>query len=119
MEKRIIRKLRMIIDIILDRKVYIKLGKVGLLTPDKDRMVNYIDTYSIYLQRNETVWYVNELDADDTKEIIDHLAKNIIENTKSTRIQVGIQYIDIPRWAYRSLRDEIYRIVGYNSKSSV
>ncbi|GMQ60315.1 hypothetical protein AN1V17_47150 [Vallitalea sediminicola] len=115
MKKRIIRKLRMILDVILDRKVYIKLGKVGLLISDKDRMINYIDTYSIYLQRNDTVWYINGLDADDTKVVIDHLTKSIKENVKSMRLHVGIQYIDIPRWAYESLRDEIYRIIGYNS----
>ncbi|GMQ59799.1 hypothetical protein AN1V17_41990 [Vallitalea sediminicola] len=116
MKKRISIKLRMILDVILDRKAYIELGKVGLLTPDKDKIVNYIDTYSIYLQKKDTVWYVRGLDADHTKEVIDHLSKSIKGNTKSMRLHVGIQYIDIPRWAYESLRDEIYRIIGYNSK---
>ncbi|GMQ64357.1 hypothetical protein [Vallitalea maricola] len=114
MKKRIIKTIRIILNVFLDRKAYIKLGKVGLLTSDKDRMIKYIDTYSIYLQRNDTVWYVTGLDADDTKEVIDHLTKSIKENVKSMRLHVGIQYIDIPRWAYESLRDEIYRIIGYN-----
>ncbi|GMQ64172.1 hypothetical protein [Vallitalea maricola] len=117
MKKRISKKLRMIINVILDRKAYIKLGKVELLTPDKDRMISYIDTYSIYLHKKDTACYVSGLDADDTKELIDYLTRSIKENTRSIRLHVGIQYIDIPRWAYESLRDEIYRIVGYNSKN--
>lgn len=116
MKKRISSKLRKILDVILDRKAYIELGKVELLTPDKDKIVNYIDTYSIYLQKKDTVCYVSGLYADDTKELIDYLTKSIKENTRSMRLHVGIQYIDIPRWAYESLRDEIYRLVGYNSK---
>ena len=116
MKKGISNKLRMILDVILDRKAYIRLGKVELLRPDEDRMISYIDTYSIYLQRKDRVWYVSGLDADYTKEVIDHLTKSIKENTRSIRLHVGIQYIDIPRWAYESLRDEIHRIIGYNSK---
>lgn len=77
----------------------------------------YIDNYTICIEKKKKIYQLIGIEAGNTKQIIDGLNNAIRTNKKTLKYSItysiGSSYIIIPRWAFKDLKDEIYRLLGY------
>lgn len=93
------------------RKAYITLEKVH--TRINGKRVWYIDGFGIVIVSNNKSWRLDNISLESARDLMSILAKARNEKRKSLEIKIGdssyYRFIDIPKWAYQELIEQIWR----------
>ena len=103
-----------------DRDVYVTLDKENM---EIDGLkYEGIKSFGISIKSFDEVWKLEGFDPNETVYLIEALSEARKSKRKYLRIELDdcgfIRYIDVPRWAYAKLIEQIWRYIGYKHGDS-